>query len=93
MTDFEQEFNKQYNSMTYENIPIDQAEPHWQQRKEILLKRSQALALALLGATAAESWWTSANLAFKGRTPTQQFEFYPEQVYMYLMTHANGGCW
>jgi hypothetical protein len=79
--------------MTYENIPIDQAEPRWQARREILLGCCEALALALLGTTAAESWWTSANAAFKGRTPRQQFELYPEQVYMYLMTHANGGYW
>jgi len=93
MTTFEQEFRKQYHKMTYETIPLEDAEPHWQQRREILLKRSQALALALLGTTAAESWWTSANLAFEGQTPTQYFEIKPEQVYSYLMSHADGGYW
>lgn len=93
MTTFEQEFHKQYNIMTYESTTFKDAEPHWAKRKQILLARSQALAVALLGATAAESWWNSANLAFEGCTPTQQFETNPEQVYSYLMAHANGGYW
>jgi hypothetical protein len=95
MTTFEQEFSKQYQKMTsqYESIPITQAEPHWQKRREVLLKRSQALAIALLGVSAAHSWWTSANLAFEGCTPTQYFETNPEQVYSYLMHHADGGYW
>ena len=93
MTTFEREFHKQYHKMNYENIPLDQAEPHWAKRREVLLKRSQALALALLGASAAESWWHSANRVFEGRTPTQHFETNPEQVYSYLMSHADGGYW
>jgi hypothetical protein len=88
MTDFEREFNKQY-----EAVALSQAEPHWAKRREVLLKRSQALALALLGVSAADSWWTSANLAFEGCTPTQYFETNPEQVYSYLMSHAHGGYW
>jgi hypothetical protein len=76
--------------MTYKNIPTTKAEPHWQKRKQVLLARSQALAVALLGKQAAESWWTSANLAFKGYTPQEQFEANPEQVYSYLMSHADG---
>jgi hypothetical protein len=93
--DFEREFCKQYNinTMTYESIPITEAEPYWQKRREVLLKRSRALAIALLGVSAADSWWTSANLAFEGQTPTQYFETNPEQVYSYLMTHADGGYW
>jgi hypothetical protein len=76
--------------MTYKNIPVTEAEPHWQKRKQVLLARSQALAVALLGKQAAESWWTSANLAFKGYTPQEQFDTNPEQVYSYLMSHADG---
>jgi hypothetical protein len=76
--------------MIYENIPTTEAEPHWQKRKQVLLARSQALAIALLGKQAAESWWTSANLAFKGYTPREQFDTNPEQVYSYLMSHADG---
>ena len=88
MTTFEREFNKQY-----EAVALSEAEPYWQQRKQVLLKRSQALATALLGVSAAHSWWTSANLAFEGCTPQQYFETNPEQVYSYLMHHADGGYW
>ncbi len=74
----------------YKQIPLEQAEPHWQKRKQVLLARSEALVIALLGKQAAESWWTSANLAFKGYTPREHFETSPEQVYSYLLSHADG---
>ena len=74
----------------YKQIPLEQAEQHWQKRKQVLLARSEVLVIALLGKTAAESWWTSANLAFKGYTPREHFETNPEQVYSYLMSHADG---
>jgi hypothetical protein len=93
MITFEKEFHKQYTKMTYETVPITQAEPHWQKRREVLLKRSRALAIALLGVSAADSWWTSANLAFEGYTPCKYFEIKPDQVYSYLMSHADGGYW
>jgi hypothetical protein len=90
MTTFEQEFNKQYRKMTYENIPLTEADPHWQKRKQVLLKRSEALVIALIGELAAESWWSSANLSFENQTPRQQFETNPEKVYSYLLYHADG---
>lgn len=74
----------------YEAVPIEQAEPHWKKRKQVLLARSQALVIALLGRQASESWWNSTNLAFEGQTPRLQFETNPERVYSYLMSHADG---
>jgi hypothetical protein len=67
-----------------------QADAVWAKRKQVLLARSEALVIALLGRQASESWWTSANLAFKGYTPREQFDTNPEQVYSYLMSHADG---
>ena len=75
------------NKMTYETT---EADPHWQKRKQVLLKRSEALIIALIGKLASESWWTSANTAFEGYTPREHFETNPEKVYSYLMSHADG---
>jgi len=72
------------------DFPQDDQEQLWAKRRQVLLARSQALAVALLGKTAAESWWTSANLAFEGYTPREHFETSPERVYNYLMSHADG---
>lgn len=62
----------------------------WQERQQVLKKRCDWLATALLGAQAAESWWTSANRAFEGHTPQEHFQHNPEQVYSYLMSYADG---
>jgi hypothetical protein len=45
---------------------------------------------ALVGPNVAELWWNSANRAFDGRTPKQQFEFDPNSVYQYLIEHCMG---
>jgi hypothetical protein len=74
----------------YETVTFEEAEPHWAKRKQVLLARSQALVIALIGKQAAESWWTSANIAFEGYTPQEHFDVNAERVYSYLLSHADG---
>ena len=62
----------------------------FEKQREIMLKRSQALVVAMLGRQAAESWWHSPNRAFENQTPHECFASNPEQVYQYLMGHAAG---
>lgn len=74
----------------YEVVSFAEAEPFWSKRKDILLARSKALVIALVGSDLAPQWWNSSNLAFEGQTPTEQFDKNPERVYSYLMS-AGGG--
>lgn len=58
--------------------------------EHIRRQRAQALVVALVGADNAPLWWSSANLAFEGRTPTEQWVKDHILVYDYLMGHAEG---
>jgi len=92
MTTFEKEFHKQFNKMTsqYETVPLSEAEPYWAKRKQVLLARSQALVIAMVGKELSEQWWTTTNKAFEGHSPVEIFERHPEYVYNYLMRIAEG---
>jgi len=46
---------------------------------------------AMVGEKFVESWWTSANQAFDGRTPEEQWSEGSDQVINYLMHHAFSG--
>ena len=74
----------------YETAAFEQAEPFWTERNRLLRLRSQALVIALVGKVHAELWWTSANRAFEGQTPLEQFDRNAERVYGYLMQSAEG---
>jgi hypothetical protein len=96
---FEQEFHKQYNKLQGqqmypdETTSLEQAQVFWQARSMVLRARSEALAIAMLGKTAADSWWQSQNRAFEDQTPDNYWATSPERVYGYLMSHADGGYW
>lgn len=75
----------------YESVPIDDdARNFWLKRTRVLRARSEALVVALVGAQLATQWWNSANKAFEGQTPAEQFDKNPERVYSYLMQSAEG---
>jgi hypothetical protein len=74
----------------YEAVPLQQAEPFWAERNRVLRARSEALVIALVGKDLASQWWTSANRAFEGQTPNEQFDRNAERVYGYLMGNAQG---
>jgi hypothetical protein len=74
----------------YEAVPLEQAQPFWDERNRVLRARSEALVVALVGKDLAPQWWTSANRAFEMQTPTEQFDRNAERVYGYLMQHAQG---
>jgi hypothetical protein len=58
--------------------------------KQVMLSRSQALVIALVGKQNACLWWTSSNLAFDNITPELMFKEDPDRIYNYLMQHAIG---
>lgn len=60
--------------------------------ESILLQRSEALVIAMVGKDLSEKWWTSVNHAFEGRTPRQMWEENYRRVYNYLMS-CGGGEW
>jgi hypothetical protein len=74
----------------YEAVPLEQAQQFWQERNRVLRARSEALVIALVGKNLALDWWASANKAFEGQTPLEQFDRNPERVYSYLMQSADG---
>jgi len=74
----------------YEAVPLEQAQPFWDERNRVLRARSEALVVALVGKEHSQLWWTSANRAFEGQTPSEQFDRNAERVYSYLMQHAQG---
>jgi hypothetical protein len=49
------------------------------------------LVTSLVGPNLVESWWTSPNLAFEGRTPETQWSEGSDRVVNYLMHHAFAG--
>jgi hypothetical protein len=49
------------------------------------------LVASLVGPNQVETWWTSANLAFDGRTPEDQWSEGSDRVVNYLMHHAFSG--
>lgn len=49
------------------------------------------MVLAMVGEKFVESWWTSSNQAFGGRTPEEQWSEGSDQVINYLMHHAFSG--
>jgi hypothetical protein len=49
------------------------------------------LVTSMVGPNLAESWWTSPNKAFDGRTPETQWANGSDQVVFYLMSHAFQG--
>lgn len=51
-------------------------------------QRSDALIVALVGKNHSELWWNSANRAFDGRTPTEQWQIDYTTVYNYLMAYG-----
>lgn len=51
-------------------------------------QRSDALVVALVGRDHSELWWNSANRAFDGKTPTEQWSVDYLHVYNYLMAHG-----
>jgi len=75
----------------YEAVPLEQAEKFWADRNKALRARSEVLVIALVGKDLAQQWWSSANLAFEGQTPSEQFDRNAERVYSYLMRAAEGG--
>jgi hypothetical protein len=74
----------------YEAVPLEAAQPFWDERNRVLRARSEALVIALVGKDLAPQWWTSANRAFEGQTPSEQFECNAERVYSYLMRMSEG---
>lgn len=50
------------------------------------------LILALVGGDKelADLWWTTNNKYFSGITPNEVFEYNPESVLNYLLSHAYG---
>ena len=86
----QQVFKKYHKPSEYEAVPLQQAEPHWEKRKQVLLGRSKALVIAMVGAKLAQDWWTNPNRAFEGRTPETQWQTDCERVYGYLMRMAEG---
>jgi len=46
---------------------------------------------SLVGADLVESWWSSPNQAFAGRTPEAQWLVGSDSVVNYLMHHAFAG--
>jgi len=74
----------------YEAVAFEEAEPFWNERNRVLRARSEALVIALIGKEMASQWWTSANRAFEGQTPNEQFDRNAERVYGYLMRTAQG---
>jgi endo-1,4-beta-D-glucanase Y len=83
-------FKKYHKPSEYETVAFEDAEEHWAKRKQVLLARSQALVIAMVGKELSEQWWTSPNKAFEGQTPREQFEANSERVYSYLMRMAEG---
>jgi endo-1,4-beta-D-glucanase Y len=79
-----------FPSAEYEAVALEQAQPFWDERNRVLRARSEALVVALVGRDLAPQWWTSANLAFEGQTPCEQFDRNAERVYSYLMRSAEG---
>lgn len=49
------------------------------------------LVTSMVGADSAESWWSSPNQAFDGRTPEAQWVAGSDAVVNYLMHHAFSG--
>ncbi len=49
------------------------------------------LVVNMVGSEHAESWWTTANRAFDGRTPEAQWAAGSDAVVNYLMHHAFAG--
>lgn len=56
---------------------------------EFMRKRSEALVIALVGKELSLKWWNGFNKAFN-MTPEEKWKESPEQVYSYLMSHAEG---
>jgi hypothetical protein len=57
--------------------------------KEHMLKRCEALVIALVGQELSKRWWQGNNKSF-GITPEEMFALDPERVYHYLMQHYEG---
>lgn len=57
--------------------------------EKIMLGRSHALVIAMIGRLAADSWWKSKNKAFDMQTPEEVWKTEPEKVYNYLMDYAS----
>ena len=55
----------------------------------VLRGRCVALVIVLIGKNAASSWWSSANLAFGGKTPAEMLDLDAQMVYDYLTKHQN----
>jgi hypothetical protein len=49
------------------------------------------LVASLVGPNQVETWWTSPNQAFDGRTPETQWSQGSDRVVNYLMHHAYAG--
>lgn len=58
--------------------------------KRILKLRCDWLLTAMVGKAMVESWWNSPNKHWEMKLPKDVFEDTPEDVYNYLMFHANG---
>lgn len=49
------------------------------------------LVASMVGPDSVAAWWSSANQAFGGRTPEQQWSVGSDAVVNYLMHHAFSG--
>ena len=49
------------------------------------------LVASMVGPNLVDTWWTTANQAFDGRTPETQWANGSDQVVFYLMAHAFQG--
>lgn len=57
---------------------------------ELMRLRSEDIVVAMVGKDNAFRWWHSANKAFDGKTPEQQWMCNPRVVYQYLMNNLEG---
>jgi len=57
--------------------------------REIMRKRSEALAIAMLGKESANKWWNSRNKEFDMETPEEMWAKDHRRVYSYLMSYSN----
>ena len=51
-------------------------------------KRSEALAIAMLGKESANKWWNSRNKEFDMETPEEMWAKDHRRVYSYLMSYS-----
>lgn len=58
--------------------------------EHVMLGRSKALVVAMVGGELALKWWESANRAFEGKTPQEMWDENPSRVYTYLMSSHDG---